>query len=100
MIVRYNKYLVNDYYSEFRSNLRGWAGALQVQDPAGRRAEAAERASALQRLYTERVLPNAALAVLNNGVTYREHCVPAVPAPAAAECARDPAAYKRLLVEQ
>ena len=52
---------------------------------------------ALQRLYTERVLPNAALAMLNNGVTYREHCVPA---PAAAECARDPAAYKRLLVEQ
>ena len=97
MIVRYNKYLVNDYYSEFRANLRGWAGALQIQAPAGRRAEAAERASALQRLYTERVLPNAALAVLNNGVTYREHCVPA---PAAAECARDPAAYKRLLVEQ
>ena len=97
MIVRYNKYLVNDYYSEFRANLRGWAGALQIQAPAGRRAEAAERASALQRLYTERVLPNAALAVLNNGVTYREHCVPA---PAAAECARDAAAYKRQLVER
>ena len=52
---------------------------------------------ALQRLYTERVLPNAALAVLNNGAMYREHCVPAQ---AAAEFARDARAYKSQLVEQ
>ena len=89
--------MVNDYYSEFRANLRGWAGDLLVLGSAARRAEAAERASALQRLYSERVLPNAALAVLNNGLAHREHCVPA---PAAAESARDPAAYKRQQVEK
>ena len=65
MMVRYSKYLVNDYHAEFEGNLRSWAAGLRLAPPAPERAAAAARARDLQRLYLARVLPDEVLAILN-----------------------------------
>jgi len=91
MMVRYSKYLVNDYYAEFEGNLRSWAAGLRLAPPAPERVAAAARARDLQRLYLARVLPDEVLAILNHGLEQLEH---EVPAGAMAAANSDPEGYR------
>ena len=79
MIVRWNKFLVNDYASKFGTNIRGWAEGLKISAPSREEAPARQVASArargLQELYTEETLPEALLEVLNAGVESLVHVV-------------------------
>ena len=95
------KFLVNDYASEFGTNIRGWAEGLKISLPSREEAPARQVASArargLQELYTEETLPEALLEVLNAGV---ESLVHVVPPEAEAEHAADPARYRVKMVEK
>ena len=81
MIVRYNKYLVNDYAAEFEANLRAWAADLVIVPPEGFVPSAAPLVSA--------DAPDPEVELLDPEVQF----VPAVPpVPAAAPAAVAPAA--------
>ena len=101
MIVRWNKFLVNDYSSEFGKNIRVWAEGLQISAPSREEAHARQVASArargLQTLYTAETLPDALLEVLNAGV---ESYVHVAPPEAEAEHAADPARCRVKTVEK
>ena len=80
MIVRYNKYLVNDYAAEFDMNLRTWAADLVIVPPEGFVPSAVPLVAV--------AAPDPEVEVLDPDVQY----VPAVPpVPAAAPAAVAPA---------
>jgi len=110
MVTRYNKFLVNDYYSHFKANLVQWAKGLRVIPPRAapdeRRPAPDERRPApgaasmpaqLQQSYGKATLPDALIEVLNVSLGSLEH---EVPENCRAAYEADPDAYKAALVEK
>ena len=69
------KYVICDYFEEFVFSVREWVVADLLVQPAeeGEDAAATGAAKALQRLYTEHVVPDAMLELWNNGLGNLRH---------------------------
>ena len=84
-IVRFFKFLVSDYYSDFLANLHDIVGQLSARELSPERQENREKWLGMQSLYGEGVFPPGLLDALNGGVGDWVHCLspgPAADAPA------------------
>ena len=74
-IVRFFKYLVSDYYSDFLTNLRDIANSVQSGPPCA--DGEGQRWERLSRLYGPSVIPEQLLFLLDRGLDSWTHSVPA-----------------------
>ena len=74
-IVRFFKYLVTDYYSEFLANLQEIVGQLSAGDISPERQRQRDRWVGMQSLYGDGVFPPGLLDALNGGVGEWVHCL-------------------------
>ena len=72
------KFVINDYFEEFVFSVREWVCADLLVQPAeaGEDLAATGAAKALQRLYTEHVVPDAMLSLWNQGLGSMRHRLP------------------------
>ena len=74
--VRLFKYMLCDYFEEVCAAVHAWVhGALEVVAAGHVDASAQRETAALRELYTEHVLPDAMLALFNNGLGKLSHVV-------------------------
>ena len=74
--VRLFKYILCDYFEEVCAAVHAWVhGALEVVAAGHADASAQRETAALRELYTEHVLPDAMLALFNNGLGKLSHVV-------------------------
>ena len=74
-IVRFFKYLVSDYYSEFLANLQEIVGQLSACDFSPERQRQQDRWLGMRSLYGDGVFPPGLLDALNGGVGEWVHCL-------------------------
>ena len=74
-LVRFFKYLVSDYYSDFSANLRDIANSVELGPPCENGE--GQRWKRLSRLYGQSVIPEQLLVFLNRGLDSRTHSMPA-----------------------
>ena len=76
-IVRFFKYLVSDYYSDFLANLQELVGRLRASDSSLLRQQEHQKSLNLQALYGDGVFPPGLLDALNGGVGVGDwvHCL-------------------------
>jgi len=90
-IVRFFKYLVSDYYSDFCANLRDLVGKLRLCEANNTHPERAVRWQGLETLYGAGVFPPGLLECLNCGVDSWTHCLDSHSAACAPAASRESA---------
>ena len=90
-VVRFFKFLVSDYYTDFCANLQDIVGKLAIGEPSAVRDEQRAKSAALRQLYGDGVFPPGLLECLDGGLNDWSHCLTARRAPGPGAAATAPA---------
>ena len=71
--MRLFKYLLNDYYEEFCTNVRDWANTVDIVEHDEAHLDRGEDVHRLRALYTDHVVLDRMVALWNNGVDNLSH---------------------------